>query len=118
MCSHYFLYTDARRIKLLRPKPANASNGGPDPVSWAFNRAHGGRSFVWGGSDFHDNMHNVAAYRQYLLNGIAWIAGLEVPAEGINAPAPPADDPPIPTPPPGRGGPGSGSAPGPVTPSP
>jgi hypothetical protein len=41
-------------------------------------------------------MHNVAAYRKYLLNAIAWIAGLDVPEEGIDAPAPPPDDPPIP----------------------
>jgi hypothetical protein len=45
------------------------------------NRRYGGRSFVWGGSDFHDNMHGVAEYRRYLLNGIAWIAKIEVPAE-------------------------------------
>jgi len=116
MFSRYFLYHDPRRTELLQAMPATVSNGGPDPVSWIFNRPDGGRSFVWGGSDFHDNMHNVAAYRKYLLNGIAWIAGLEVPAEGINAPAPPADDPPIPPPPPGRGGPGPGPARGPATP--
>jgi len=97
---------------------ATASNGGPDPVSWVFNRPDGGRSFVWGGSDFHDNMHNVAAYRKYLLNGIAWIAGLEVPSVGVDAPAPPADDPPIPASPPGRRGPEPRPAGAPVTPAP
>jgi len=118
MFSRYFLYHDPRRTELLQATPATASNGGPDPVSWIFDRPDGGRSFVWGGSDFHDNMHNVATYRKYLLNGIAWIAGLEVPAEGVNAPAPPADDPPIPASPPGRGGPGPGPAGAPVTPAP
>jgi len=98
---------------LLQAMPATASNGGPDPVSWVFDRPNGGRSFVWGGSDFHDNMHTVAAYRRYLLNGIAWIAGLEVPAEGVNAPPPPADDPPIPISRPGRGR----SDPGPAQPA-
>jgi hypothetical protein len=67
-------------------------------VSWAFNRADGGRSIVWGGSDFHDNMHNVADYRRFLLNAITWIAGLDVPQGGVAAPPPPADDPPIATP--------------------
>ena len=59
--------------------PSKAENGGPDPVSWAYDRPDGGRSFVWGGSDFHDNMHGVADYRRFLLNGIAWTAGLAVP---------------------------------------
>src|SRR5436190_1703533 len=62
MFSRYFLYTDARRTELLQGMPAAANNGGPDPVSWVFNRSDGGRSFVWGGLDFKDNMHNVAVY--------------------------------------------------------
>jgi len=113
MFSRYFLYTDPRRTELLQGMPATASNGGPDPVAWAFNRADGGRSFVWGGSDFHDNMHNVAEYRRFLLNGITWIAGLEVPQGGVAAPPPPADDPPI-APEPARrgGGAGRGQPPG------
>jgi len=114
MFSRYFLYRDPGRTELLQAMPATGSNGGPDPVSWIFNRPDGGRSFVWGGSDFHDNMHSVAAYRKYLLNGIAWIAGLDVPAEGVNAPVPPADDPPIPAYQLGRDR--AGPAPGTATP--
>ena len=117
MFSRYFLYTNPRRTDLLQGMPANTNNGGPDPVSWAFNRADGGRSIVWGGSDFHDNMHNVVDYRRFLLNAITWIAGLDVPQGGVAAPPPPADDPPIATPA-GRGagrgtGAGRGQAPGP-----
>lgn len=89
MYSRYFLFHDPRRTELLQATPANPENGGPDPVSWAYNRIDGGRSFVWGGSDFHDNMHTVAQYRRFLLNGIAWIAGCEVPADGVAAPPPP-----------------------------
>ena len=111
MFSRYFLYTDPNRTNLMQAMPATASNGGPDPVSWAYTRADGGRSWVWGGSDFHDNMHNVAAYRKFLLNGIAWTAGLEVPPGGVDAPPPPADNPPIPVQAPGRG-PGRGAPPG------
>jgi hypothetical protein len=114
MFCRYFLYHDPRRTELLQAMPATPSNGGPDPCSFALNRDDGGRSFVWGGSDFHDNMHNVPMYRRYLLNAIAWIAGLDVPAGGVDAPAPLPDNPPIPTAPPGRGrgGPGRGPAPG------
>ena len=78
-----------------------------------FTRADGGRSWVWGGSDFHDNMHKVAEYRKFLLNGIAWIAGLDVPPGGVDAPPPPPDDPPIPTQTRGRG-PGPGRMPVPA----
>jgi hypothetical protein len=103
---------------LLQATPANPNNGAPETVSWVFARPDGGRSFVWGGSDFHDNMHNVPEYRNYLLNAIAWIAGLEIPAEGVIAPPPPADDPPIPVFQPGRGGRGPGPGRGPVPPAP
>ena len=89
MYSRYFLFHDPRRTELLEAKPADAKNGGPDPVSWAYERPDGGRSFVWGGSDFHDNMHTVADYRRFLLNGIAWTAGLNVPKVGVTAPTPP-----------------------------
>ena len=89
MYSHYFLFENPRRTELLEALPADPRNGGWSPVSWAYDRPDGGRSFVWGGSDFHDNLHTVADYRRYLLNGIAWTAGLEVPAEGVRAPAQP-----------------------------
>jgi hypothetical protein len=89
MYSHYFLFENPRRTELLEAAPADPRNGGFSPVSWAYDRPDGGRSFVWGGSDFHDNLHTIADYRRYLLNGIAWTAGLEVPAEGVRAPAQP-----------------------------
>jgi type 1 glutamine amidotransferase len=89
MYSRYFLFHDPRRTELLEAMPADAKNGGPDPVSWAYERPDGGRSLVWGGSDFHDNMHMVTDYRRFLLNGIAWTAGLNVPREGVASPAPP-----------------------------
>lgn len=118
MYSRYFLYTDPKRTNLLEATAASPANGGPDTVSWAYLRPDGGRSWVWGGSDFHDSMHRVASYRKFLLNGIAWIAGLDVPPEGVNAPVP-AADPPWPEPP-ARGGRGPGAAPsagrGPVSP--
>ena len=34
-------------------------------------------------------MHTVADYRRFLLNGIAWVANVEVPPDGIVSPAPP-----------------------------
>jgi len=86
--SRYFLFDNPGRTELLQGTPSNASNGAPRPVSWAYQRQDGGRAFVWGGSDFHDNMHNVADYRRYLLNGIIWAAKIEVPNEGVVSPPP------------------------------
>jgi len=87
--SRYFLVDNPKRTELMQGTPSNANNGAPRPVSWVYERPDGGRSFVWGGSDFHDNMHNVADYRKFLLNGIAWIAKIDVPAEGVTSPPPP-----------------------------
>jgi type 1 glutamine amidotransferase len=87
--SRYFLFDNPKRTELLEGTPSNANNGAPRPISWVYERPDGGRSFVWGGSDFHDNMHNVEDYRRYLLNAIIWTAKIDVPAEGVIAPAPP-----------------------------
>jgi len=103
MYARYFLFTNPRRTNLLEAMPTNPALGGPDPVAWAYERPDGGRGFVWGGADFHDNLHTIADYRRFLLNGIAWLAKLEVPADGVAAPAQ-AADPPLPPPPAGRGG--------------
>lgn len=89
MYSRYFLFTNPKRTELLQGMPRDPKNGGPDTISWAYERPDGGRSFVWGGADFHDNMHKVADYRRYLLNGIVWTAGMEVPAGGVASPPPP-----------------------------
>jgi len=87
--SRYFLFDNPKRTELLQGTPSNTNNGAPRPVSWVYERPDGGRSFVWGGSDFHDNMHSVEEYRRYLLNGIIWTAKIDVPADGVFAPAPP-----------------------------
>jgi type 1 glutamine amidotransferase len=87
--SRYFLFDNPKRIELLEGTPSNANNGAPRPVSWVYDRQDGGRSFVWGGADFHDNMHSVEDYRRYLLNGIIWTAKIDVPVGGVVAPPPP-----------------------------
>jgi type 1 glutamine amidotransferase len=87
--SRYFLFDNPKRTELLQGTPLNANNGAPRPVSWAYERPDGGRSFVWGGTDFHDNMHSVAEYRRFLLNGITWAAKIDVPADGVQSPTPP-----------------------------
>jgi len=81
------LPTDLKRTDLLIGTPAKAPTGA-QVASWAYEREGGGRAFVMGGVDFHDNMSTVEDFRKFLLNGIAWAAGLDVPADGVQSGAP------------------------------
>ena len=86
--SRFFLPTDARRTNLLLGTPKqDTARIGPQTVAWAYERDDGGRGFVFGGVDFHDNMA-LEDYRRFLLNGIAWAAHIEVPPAGIQSPLP------------------------------
>jgi type 1 glutamine amidotransferase len=80
----FFLPPDLKRTELLVGTPAKAPTG-PQLAAWAYEREGGGRSVVFGGMDFHDNLRNVEDFRRVLLNGIAWTAGLEVPAGGVQS---------------------------------
>jgi hypothetical protein len=83
----FMLPVDLKRTELLIGTPAKAPTGA-QVASWAFEREGGGRGFVMGGVDFHDNMATVDDYRRFLLNGIAWAAGLEVPEGGVQSTTP------------------------------
>jgi len=85
-CRFFLPDNDTRRTDLLSGAPAK-SNIGPQVVSWAYQREDGGRGFVMGGVDFHVNMQQ-EDYRRFLLNGIIWSAGLEVPATGVQSTLP------------------------------
>jgi type 1 glutamine amidotransferase len=80
----FFLPPDLKRTELLVGTPAAAPTGA-QLASWAYEREGGGRGFVMGGVDFHDNLGKVEDYRRFLLNGIVWTAGLEVPAGGVQS---------------------------------
>lgn len=81
--SRYFLPDDPRRTDLLIGTPKTAPNG-PQVASWAYQRADGGRGFVMGGMDYHDNL-KLDDYRRFMLNGIVWAAGIDVPAGGVQS---------------------------------
>lgn len=86
--SRFSLPSDPRRTDLLRGWPGeDRLKIGAQITGWAYQRDDGGRGFAYGGVDFHDNM-NVDDYRRFLTNGIAWVAHLDVPAEGIVSPNP------------------------------
>lgn len=59
-------------------------------MMWAFERPEdlgGGRGFGFTGGHFHKNW-KADSHRKVVLNAIAWIAGLEVPEDGVKSPTP------------------------------
>ncbi len=88
----FLLPDDGRRTNLLLATPAEDKlRIGPQIASWAYLRDDGGRGFVFGGMDFRDNLAR-DDYRRFLLNGIAWAAGIEIPQAGIDSPTPDVND--------------------------
>jgi len=59
-----------------------ANKGRAEAMMWAVERPDGGRGFGFTGGHFHDNWGN-DQYRKTVLNALVWLAGLEVPEEGI-----------------------------------
>jgi trehalose utilization protein len=51
-------------------------------MAWAYDRPYGGRGFGFTGYHKHDNLAN-DNFRTLLLNAVAWVSGLEVPATGV-----------------------------------
>jgi hypothetical protein len=84
--SRFFLPDDPRRTDLLIGTPKRATIG-PQVAAWAYERADGGRGFVFGGMDYHDNLA-LDDFRKLLVNGIAWAAGIEIPSGGVATTAP------------------------------
>jgi type 1 glutamine amidotransferase len=106
---------DPRRTVLFTAMSSNApspeaAGGKPDAMSWAVQRADGGRGFVYTGLHFHAYLSD-PDNRTAILNGIAWAAGIEIPAGGIVGKMPdgfPTSVPAFPA----RGGRGQGGASG------
>jgi type 1 glutamine amidotransferase len=62
----------------------------PQHVMWVFDRPEeigGGRGFGFSGGHFHKNWQN-DSQRRVVLNAIAWIAGMDIPEEGIPSATP------------------------------
>ena len=65
-------------------------NAGPDEVSagkaqvmaWAYERPGGGRGFGFTGLHKHSNLAD-DNFRTLLLNAVAWVSKLDVPAGGV-----------------------------------
>jgi hypothetical protein len=90
-----------KTYKLSRPDNAHNNNPHvrktilenktPQHMAWARERPDGGRGFGCSGGHVHWNWgHN--QFRKLFLNAIVWTAGLDVPAEGVNAGTVTVDD--------------------------
>ncbi|MBK8038658.1 MAG: NPCBM/NEW2 domain-containing protein [Verrucomicrobiaceae bacterium] len=66
---------------------ADVKAGKPQHLAWAFDRPKGGRGFGFTGFHFFANMTN-DSFRTTMLNGVAWVSGLEIPAGGIASKTP------------------------------
>jgi type 1 glutamine amidotransferase len=78
---------------LLRTTSPKAIGKTPEPepvVSWAYERHRGGRSFTFTGGHLHESWGQ-EGYRRFLVNGILWSAGLEVPGDGAPVKLDPAE---------------------------
>jgi hypothetical protein len=64
-----------------------ARKGMAEHLAWARQRPDGGRGFGFTGGHFHYNWAN-DSFRTVVLNAIVWIAGLDVPAEGVRSKSP------------------------------
>ncbi len=81
----FHLPNDSRRTNLLIGSSREDKLGiGPQTTSWAYQRDDGGRGFAYGGVDFYKNW-KIEDYRRFILNGIAWSAGIELPETGIQS---------------------------------
>lgn len=75
--------------KMRTTADAKSHAGRAEVVAWAYERAHGGRSFAFTGCDLHKNWI-VPSQRKLVINGILWSAQVEIPSDGAPVPMTPA----------------------------
>jgi type 1 glutamine amidotransferase len=64
--------------------PGNAFAGRAEVVAWAYERPDGGRGFGFTGAHYHKNWGD-DNFRKLVLNGLLWIAKVEVPRDGVTS---------------------------------
>jgi hypothetical protein len=60
---------------------AKKHSGRDEIIGWVYEREKGGRAFCFTGIDLHKNWE-LEDQRRFVVNGILWSAGVEVPREG------------------------------------
>jgi hypothetical protein len=61
-----------------------AASGRSEAMMWCVERPDSGRGLGFTGAHFHDNWSN-DDFRKIVLNGLVWLAKLDVPADGISS---------------------------------
>jgi type 1 glutamine amidotransferase len=77
-------FADKHVTPLLRtsnPKATAKPTGTADVVAWAFEPTKAGRAFTFTGGHLHASFAE-EGYRRFVVNGILWAAGVEVPKGG------------------------------------
>jgi type 1 glutamine amidotransferase len=69
---------------------ARADGDKPQTVAWAYERPDGGRAFGLTGAHYHKNWGD-DNFRKLVLNGLLWIAKVEVPPDGVQSTVTSAD---------------------------
>jgi type 1 glutamine amidotransferase len=69
---------------------AAVQRGEAQHLMWAYERKTGGRGFGFTGGHYHDNWAQ-DDFRKLVLNGILWIANVEIPADGVESTVTKAD---------------------------
>lgn len=64
-----------------------ARRGEPEHLGWVYDRPDGGRGFGFTGGHWHWAWAD-DDFRTFVLNGIAWTAGLDIPASGVPSKTP------------------------------
>ncbi len=65
----------------VSPKAGEGKPGDGAIVGWAYDRPAGGRAFCFTGGHLHASLAE-EGYRRFLVNGILWSAGVEIPKAG------------------------------------
>jgi hypothetical protein len=66
-------------------------NKEPQAIAWAYTRKDGGRGFGFTGYHMYNNLAN-DSFRTTLLNGAAWVSGLDIPDNGVPSTTPTKDE--------------------------
>ncbi len=61
-----------------------ARKGQAEHMMWCYERPDGGRGLGFTGAHYHENWGN-ENYRKVVLNGLLWLAKVEVPANGVES---------------------------------
>jgi len=77
-------------LRTKSPKDAGKTTDDDAVIAWAFDRANGGKSFTFTGGHLHESLSK-EGYRRFLVNGILWSAGRDIPKVGAPVKLAPAE---------------------------